>query len=126
MYRANEYTVEPEQGRSLADGLTSWVAGLPQGIYQAVERTHEAEAADVEIPDGIKVGSYFVAADGSVQIRGNDVMGNCTASAWTAPNAKAAERMKARSAYATRCARRCAWSARRMSLRTRSKPDAPS
>lgn len=30
--------------------------------------------------DGIEVGSYFVAADGSVQIRGNDVMGNRTAS----------------------------------------------
>lgn len=93
MYRANEYTVEPLE-RSLEDSLTGWVNGLPQGIYQAVERTHEPEAADVAVPDGIKVGSYFVANDGSVQIRGNDVMGNRTASAWTAPNAKAAERMK--------------------------------
>ena len=91
MYRAGEYTVEPSG--KLTEQLGTWSEQLPQGIYQAIERTHEKEAADVVVPDGVKVGSYYVDDKGVVQMRGNDVMGNRTANAWTPPNAKAQERM---------------------------------
>lgn len=92
MYRAAEYTVEPNG--DLEKQLTDWAGSLPQNLYQPIERTHEPEAADVSVPDGVKVGSYFVGEDGAVRMRGPDSMGNRTASEWTAPNAKAAERMK--------------------------------
>lgn len=92
MYRAAEYTVEPSG--DLEKQLTDWASSLPQNMYKPIERTHEQEAADVSVPDGIKVGSYFVREDGKVLMRGQDVMGSRTATEWTAPNAKAAERMK--------------------------------
>lgn len=92
MYRAAEYTVEPSG--DLEKQLTDWASSLPQNMYKPIERTHEQEAADVSVPDGVKVGSYFVGEDGKVLIRGQDVMGSRTATEWTAPNAKAAKRMK--------------------------------
>jgi len=92
MYRAAEYTVEPSG--DLQKQLTDWAGSLTPNMYQPIERTHEAEAADVTVPDGVKVGSYFVGEDGAVRMRGPDSLGNRTATDWTAPNAKAAERMK--------------------------------
>jgi N12 class adenine-specific DNA methylase len=92
MYRANDYTVQPDG--DLAAQLDAWVANLPTGLYAPIQRTTELEAADVVIPDGVKEGSYFVAEDGSVMIRGHDHLGAHTAVPWQAPNAKAIERMK--------------------------------
>lgn len=92
MYRAAEYTVEPSG--DLEKQLTDWASSLPQNMYKPIERTHQPEAANVSVPDGVKVGSYFVGEDGKVLIRGQDVMGSRTATEWTAPNAKAAKRMK--------------------------------
>ena len=92
MYRAAEYTVEPSG--DLNSQLSDWASNLPANIYQPIERTHEPEGADVSVPDGVKVGSFFVGDNGSISVRGPDAMGNRTATEWTAPNAKAAERMK--------------------------------
>lgn len=92
MYGGNNYTVKANGDVDVS--LISWTKRLPQKLYKPIERTHEQEAADVSVPDGIKVGSYFVREDGKVLMRGQDVMGNRTATEWTAPNAKAAERMK--------------------------------
>lgn len=92
MYRAAEYTVEPNG--DLGKQLSDWAGTIPANMYQPIERTHEKEAANVTVPDGVKVGSYFVGDNGAIQMRGPDSMGNRTATEWTAPNAKAAERMK--------------------------------
>jgi len=94
MYRADEYTVDPRKAGDLEDHLTGWEMSLPESIYTPIERDHQLEAADVEIPDGVKVGSFFVASDGAVRVRGNDVMGRRTARGWDAPNAKAEERLR--------------------------------
>lgn len=92
MYRAAEYTVEPSG--DLNSQLSDWASNLPANMYQPIERTHEPEGADVSVPDGVKVGSFFVGDNGAISVRGPDAMGNRTATEWTAPNAKAAERMK--------------------------------
>ena len=92
MYRAGEYTVEPSG--DLATQVAEWASKLPEGIYRAVERTHEDEAANVEIPDGVKVGSFYLDKDGEVKLRGPDSMGNKTAIGWQPPNGKAIERMR--------------------------------
>ncbi|NVM91063.1 N12 class adenine-specific DNA methylase [Variovorax sp. SG517] len=92
MYRVGEYTVEPSG--DLAQQLKTWADALPEDLYQPVERTHEQEAADVVVPDGVKVGSFYVDDSGRVLMRGPDSLGNRTAEPWTPPNVKAAERMK--------------------------------
>ena len=92
MYRLGEYTVEPSG--DLAQQLKAWAAALPEDLYQPVERTHEQEATDVVVPDGVKVGSFYVDDSGRVLMRGPDSLGNRTAEPWTPPNVKAAERMK--------------------------------
>lgn len=92
MYGGNNYTVKANGDVGVS--LMSWTKGLPQKLYKPIERTHEPEGADVSVPDGVKVGSFFVGDNGSISVRGPDAMGNRTATEWTAPNAKAAERMK--------------------------------
>lgn len=92
MYGGNNYTVKANGDVGVS--LMSWTKGLPQKLYKPIERTHELEGADVSVPDGVKVGSFFVGDNGAISVRGPDAMGNRTATEWTAPNAKAAERMK--------------------------------
>lgn len=92
MYGGNNYTVKANSDVGVS--LISWTKGLPQNLYKPIERTHEPEGADVSVPDGVKVGSFFVGDNGAISVRGPDAMGNRTATEWTAPNAKAAERMK--------------------------------
>ena len=91
MYSANEYTVESTG--DIKPMLDEWVKELPEGIYQPVARKPEA-STNMAVPDGVKVGSFFVDANGDVVRRGEDVMGDKTVVPWTAPNAKAAERVK--------------------------------
>lgn len=92
MYGGNNYTVKANSDVGVS--LISWTKGLPQNLYKPIERTHEPEGADVSVPDGVKVGSFFVGDNGAISVRGPDAMGNRTATEWTAPNAKATERMK--------------------------------
>lgn len=95
MYRPGEYTVEPRTTGDLQDHLIGWELSLPEGIFTPIERdAQQLESANVSVPDGVKVGSFFVADDGSIQQRAADVMGDRKAVAWQPPNAKAAERMK--------------------------------
>lgn len=91
MYSANEYTVEATG--DMKPMLDAWVQTLPENVYRPIERKAEAET-DMAVPDGVKVGSYYVDAAGEIMQRGDDLMGNKTAQPWAAPNAKAAERMK--------------------------------
>ena len=91
MYSANEYTVDATG--DIKPMLDAWVQTLPENVYRPIERKAEAET-DMAVPDGVKVGSYYVDAAGEIMQRGDDLMGNKTAQPWVAPNAKAAERMK--------------------------------
>jgi N12 class adenine-specific DNA methylase len=90
MYRANEYTVEPSG--DLAQQLQAWAGQLPQGIYAPIDRTEAASAA--EIPDGVKVGAYFLGSDGRILIRDADRMGEGQVTVWTPPTATAEARMR--------------------------------
>jgi N12 class adenine-specific DNA methylase len=92
MHAANEYTVV-ETG-DIKDQLTGWVKSLPQHIYQHIDRKADSVSLDTDIPDTIKVGSFYVNATGAVMQRADDVMGNKTANEWTPPNDKAIARMK--------------------------------
>lgn len=91
MYTANEYTVEANG--DLKEQLSDWVNTLPENIYTPITRKAEA-ITDMAVPDGVKVGSFYVDASGQIMQRGPDELGNKTAAAWTPPNAKAADRMK--------------------------------
>lgn len=94
MYRANEYTVEPNG--DLGEQLAAWVETLPEGIYVPFEHTAEAAThlADVEIPDGIKEGSFFLLNEGKIGLRLPDLLGKTRAVEWTPPNKTALERMQ--------------------------------
>lgn len=90
MYGPNQYTVKPNG--DLQEQLAKWVQRLPQGQYQPIDRTEKMQAA--EVPEGIKVGSYYVDAKGQVQQRGEDAAGAKTARPWMPPNTKADARMR--------------------------------
>lgn len=91
MFRANEYTVEPSG--DLEEQLATWVTTLPEGIYMPLERSAvEMEMSAVDVPDGIKEGSFYV-KEGGVFRRLQDSFGEKRAVAWEAPNQKALERM---------------------------------
>ena len=80
MYTANQYTVAPDG--DIKKGLAEWVSGLPQNIFAGIDRKSDAAVIDMAIPDGVKVGSYFIDPTGKVMRRGEDVMGNRNAEAW--------------------------------------------
>ena len=94
MYRANDYTVAPDLARPFEEVLHEWANSLPEEIYTGIERTVELERVDVVVPDGVKEGSYFVAEDGCIMVRGHDSFGEKTVIPWEAPNLKAVDRMK--------------------------------
>jgi N12 class adenine-specific DNA methylase/predicted RNA methylase len=91
MYSANEYTVEASG--KLKDQLDAWVKTLPKDIFKTIDRKSDKAIVDMAIPDGIKPGSYYMDASGKIMQRGEDVMGNKTATPWTPPNGKATDRM---------------------------------
>lgn len=92
MYSANEYTVEPVG--DWKERLDAWAANVPPGIYSPIERTSdELDSADNAIPDGVKVGNFYV-ADGQVRQRITDALGQKRSQAWEAPNNAAEQRMR--------------------------------
>lgn len=91
MYGANEYTIEPTG--DLKQQLAGWVKALPSNVFTPIDRTSENKLTDMAVPDGVKVGSYYI-DDGRIMQRGEDVMGDKTATVWTPPNEKAAARMR--------------------------------
>jgi len=80
MYSANEYTVE--QDGNIKDTLAKWVKTLPENVFDNIDRARDAAVVDMAVPDGVKVGSYYVDANGAVMRRGDDLMGEKTAVAW--------------------------------------------
>jgi len=92
MYTANEYTVEASG--DIKDQLAGWVKSLPKDVYDYIDRKADSAIVDVDMPDNIKVGSFYIDAGGKVMQRDEDVMGNKTANEWVPPNDKAIGRMK--------------------------------
>lgn len=91
MYSANEYTVEATG--DLKEQLADWVKELPKNIYDKIDRKADTAVVDMAVPDGLKVGSFYVDASGKVMQRGNDVMGDKTANEWVPKNEAAKKRM---------------------------------
>ncbi|CAB4122465.1 AdoMet_MTases domain containing protein [uncultured Caudovirales phage] len=91
MYSANEYTVEATG--NLKEQLADWVKELPKNIYDKIDRKADTAVVDMAVPDGLKVGSFYVDASGKVMQRGNDVMGDKTANEWVPKNEAAKKRM---------------------------------
>ncbi|MEG1678576.1 MAG: N-6 DNA methylase, partial [Stenotrophomonas sp.] len=80
MYSANEYTVE--QGGNIKEMLATWVKSLPENTFDNINRAADRAVVDMAVPDGVKVGSFYVEANGKVMRRGDDTMGNKTALGW--------------------------------------------
>lgn len=80
MYSANEYTVE--QDGNIKDALAKWVKTLPENTFDNIDRARDSAVVDMAVPDGVKVGSFYVDATGKVMRRGDDLMGEKTAQAW--------------------------------------------
>jgi N12 class adenine-specific DNA methylase/antirestriction protein ArdC/phage/plasmid primase-like uncharacterized protein len=92
MYRADEYTVE--QTGDLKEQLAAWVATLPKGVYEYIDRKADSAIVDHDLPGSIKVGSFYVSASGDVMQRSVDILEDKTAIKWIPPNDKALLRMK--------------------------------
>jgi N12 class adenine-specific DNA methylase len=93
MYRANSYTVASTG--DIAKQLDEFVKTLPEAIYQPVERSAEETATvDNEIPEGVKVGSFYINSKGTVSVRNPDVAGVQTTAPWTAKDAAKEQRMR--------------------------------
>ena len=96
MYRANEYTVL--SNGDLEAQLAGWVASLPEGIYVPMDRSAELAQASLSsvavpvVPEFVKEGSFFLSGS-SIWLRLDDRAGEHVAKLWSAPNARAAERM---------------------------------
>ncbi len=94
LYRANEYTVLPSG--DLEVQLAAWVETLPEGVYVPLERSAaemESAVAEIEVPEGVKEGSFFV-DQGAVRQRLSDAFGKQRSAPWEAPNQRALERMR--------------------------------
>lgn len=80
MYSANEYTVG--QDGNIKEALAKWVKTLPENVFDNIDRARDSAVVDMAVPDGVKVGSFYVDATGKVMRRGDDLMGEKTAQAW--------------------------------------------
>jgi|CXWL01.1.fsa_nt_gi N12 class adenine-specific DNA methylase/antirestriction protein ArdC/phage/plasmid primase-like uncharacterized protein len=92
MYRADEYTVEPTG--EIKEQLAAWVTTLPKGVYEYIDRKADSAIVDHDLPNSIKVGSFYVSASGDVMQRSVDILEDKTAIKWIPPNEKALLRMK--------------------------------
>jgi len=92
MYRPNEYTVESTG--DIKPMLDAWVKSLPENVFTPIDRSSDSKIVDMEIPDGIKPGSYFIDKNGEIMRRGEDVMGNKTAHPFVSKTMAANARMK--------------------------------
>lgn len=92
MYRPNEYTVESTG--DIKPMLDAWVKSLPENVFTPIDRSSDSKIVDMEIPDGIKPGSYFIDKNGEIMRRGEDVMGSKTAQPFVPKTVAASARMK--------------------------------
>ena len=92
MYSANEYTVESTG--DIEPMLDAWVKTLPENVFTPIDRRSDKMIVDMEIPDGVKAGSFFVDKSGALMLRGNDVMGNKTAQPFAAKSLAVMARIK--------------------------------
>lgn len=93
MYSGNEYTVE-DTG-NLEERLMKWAENtLPKNTFQPVDRSSDRQVVDMAVPDGVKVGSYYVEPNGQVMMRVEDLIDVKRAVEWN-PLSIVEERIKA-------------------------------
>ena len=74
MYAGESAALEPIPGQDLAKALAEAIARLPRNVYLPGTRSiEELTNVDGMVPDGVKVGGYFVLPDGQIGIRLGDV-----------------------------------------------------
>lgn len=89
------FTIESVSGNgTLAQQLKAFNESLPQGVYvEPTQRIEVLDTADNTVPDGVKVGTFYVDGNGTIRQRMTDILGAKRSVAWEVPNAKAKERM---------------------------------
>jgi N12 class adenine-specific DNA methylase/predicted RNA methylase len=88
--------IAPE-GQDLAADLATAIQQLPEGIYigRDAEREIDAVAAEqIDVPETVKIGAYFVTEAGRVAQRLDDLLDNRQARLVEGKNEKALERIK--------------------------------
>ena len=74
MYAGESAALEPIPGQDLAKALAEAIGKLPRNAYQPGTRSIEdLTNVDGMVPEGVKVGGYFVLPDGQIGIRLGDV-----------------------------------------------------
>lgn len=75
MYRADQAALTAPKGQDTDAELARAIANLPEGVYREAGRdAAELTLADVLVPEGVKVQGYFVAPDGRIAQRTEDVL----------------------------------------------------
>lgn len=74
MHRADELTVLPEKGKSIADGLARLLDRFPRDVYRHPAKRVEVLVDTEGLVPEVKVGNYFVMPDGRLARRIGDVL----------------------------------------------------
>lgn len=91
-----QFTLEPFAGSNLADQLATATEAFPEDVYgQEVDARTErlTHFEDTAVPTDVPVGSFFVAKDGTVMVRGQNQDARPTAEAFTMPPKYRPERL---------------------------------
>jgi N12 class adenine-specific DNA methylase len=95
-YRNGQPALLPIEGQDLPVALAKAIQQLPSGVFQDRGKVEEAPRIDeqVDVPDNVKVGAYFVAPSGRIARRVPDLLDDRSFEWVTAKNDKAAERIR--------------------------------
>lgn len=74
MHRADELTVLPTKGQSIADGLAGLLERFPRDVYRHPAKRVEVLVDTEGLVPEVKVGNYFLLPDGTLARRIGDVM----------------------------------------------------
>lgn len=63
MYRDDSPTLVASPGEDIATGLARAIAQLPEGVFTQAQAVEEVAKQDVEVPENVKVGAFFMAGN---------------------------------------------------------------
>ncbi|MCC7375383.1 MAG: DEAD/DEAH box helicase family protein [Verrucomicrobiales bacterium] len=92
-----QFTLEPFAGKRLDDQLAAATESFPEDVYAqevAAKTERLTHFDDTAVPTDVPVGSFFVAKDGTVMVRGKNQDARPTAEAFTLPPKYRPERLR--------------------------------
>ena len=92
-----QFTLEPIRGANLTDQIAKATEAFPEDVYgqEVAARTERlTHFDDTAVPTDVPVGSFFVAKDGTVMVRGQNRDARPTAEAFTMPPKYRPERLR--------------------------------